>query len=51
MDPQFRRKAHREWFLDGLGFLRIAKERLKFILLIAYQIFGLAPPSGQKNFS
>lgn len=29
MDPQFRRKAHREWFLDGLGYLRIAKERFK----------------------
>ena len=25
MDPQFKRKAHREWFLDGLGYLRIAK--------------------------
>ena len=29
MDPQFRRKAHREWFLDGLGYLRIAKERFE----------------------
>ena len=27
MDPQFRERAHREWFLDGVGFLRIAKER------------------------
>ena len=26
MDPQFRERAHREWFLDGVGFLRIAKE-------------------------
>ena len=25
MDPQFRERAHREWFLDGVGFLRIAK--------------------------
>ena len=28
MDPQFRERAHREWFLDGIGFLRIAKEGL-----------------------
>ena len=27
MDPQFRERAHREWFLDGVGFLRIVKER------------------------
>ena len=26
MDPQFRERSHREWFLDGVGFLRIAKE-------------------------
>ena len=25
MDPKFRRKAHKEWFLDGLGFLRVAR--------------------------
>ena len=25
MDPKFRQRAHREWFLDGFGFLRIAQ--------------------------
>ena len=26
MDPQFRERADKKWFLDGVGFLRIAKE-------------------------
>ena len=25
MDPHFAERAHREWFLDGIGGLRIAK--------------------------
>ena len=25
MDPHFAERAHREWFLDGVGRLRIAK--------------------------
>ena len=28
MDPQFRQRAHIEWFLDGIGFMRIAKCQL-----------------------
>ena len=28
MDPQFRQRAHIEWFLDGIGFMRVAKCQL-----------------------
>ena len=28
MDPQFRQRAHIEWFLDGVGFMRVAKCQL-----------------------
>ena len=35
MDPQFTRKAHREWFLDGIGYLRIAKDRFEVLQVFA----------------
>ena len=33
MDPQFRQKAHREWFMDGIGKMRVARYAKKMYII------------------